>query len=63
MSKRTLKNSFFSKRLKIKQHTAKMEADFYMNFNFRSKLFLKVRKLHVVSRSAGPQSCCVPCVC
>ena len=28
MSKRTLKNKFFSKRLKIKQNTAKIEADF-----------------------------------
>ena len=32
MSKRTLKNRFFSKRLKMKQNTAKNEVDFNMNF-------------------------------
>ena len=35
MSKRTLKNRFFSKRLKIKQNTAKIAVDFYMNFDFK----------------------------
>ena len=36
MSKRTLKSRFFSKRLKIKQNTAKSGADFLMNFDSRS---------------------------
>ena len=36
MSKRTPKNRFFSKRLKIKQNTAKSGADFLMNFDSRS---------------------------
>ena len=35
MSKSTLKNRFFSKRLKINQNTAKIEAEFKMNFDFR----------------------------
>ena len=35
MSKRTLKNRFFSKQLKIKQNIAKIEAEFYMHFDFR----------------------------
>ena len=35
MSKRTLKNRFFSKRLKIKQNIAKIGADFQMNFDSR----------------------------
>ena len=35
MSKRTLKDRFFSKRLNIKQNTAKIKADFSMNFDFR----------------------------
>ena len=35
MSKSTLKNKFFSKRLKIKQNTAKIEAEFWMYFYFR----------------------------
>ena len=30
MSKSTLKNRLFSKRLEIKQNTAKIEADFWM---------------------------------
>ena len=30
-----LKNKFFSKRLKIKQDTAKIEVEFYMYFDFR----------------------------
>ena len=34
MSKRTLKSRFFSKWLKIKQNSAKIEADFLMNFDF-----------------------------
>ena len=33
MSKKTLKNRFFSKRLKIKQNTAKIGAGFWMNFD------------------------------
>ena len=35
MSKRTFKNRFFSKRLKIKQNNAQIGADFYMNFDSR----------------------------
>ena len=33
MSKRTLKNRFYSERLNIKQNTAKIGADFFMNFD------------------------------
>ena len=35
MSKRKLKNSFFSKRLKIKQNTAEIGTDFYTIFDSR----------------------------
>ena len=35
MSKRTLKNKFFSKQLKVKQITAKIKANFWVNFDFR----------------------------
>ena len=34
MSKRTLKNSFVSNRLKIKRNTEKIVVDFQMNFDF-----------------------------
>ena len=59
MNKRTLKNRFFSKRFKIEQKTARIEADFEKhptrNFDFRLRwTFLKVGKL--VSRSAQSQS-------
>ena len=55
MSKRTLKKRFFSKELKIKQNTSKIEADFQMKFDFRlGWSFFKVKKL--VSRSARSQS-------
>ena len=59
MSKSTLKNGFFSKRLKMKQNTLKIEAHFYMYFDFRLGWTLfKVRKL--VSRSARSQSWLCP---
>ena len=35
MSKNTIGNRFFSKQLKIKQNTAKIEEEFYMQFDFR----------------------------
>ena len=35
MRKRTLKNIFFNKRLKIKQNTVKIGADFYIRFDSR----------------------------
>ena len=35
MSKSTLKDRLFSKQLKIKQNTVKIEADFLMYFNLR----------------------------
>lgn len=35
LSKRSLKNRVLSKRLNIKQNTAKIKADFSMNFDFR----------------------------
>ena len=55
MMKGTLKNGFFSKRSKIKQNTAKIGADFKMNFDSRlGQTFFKVRKL--VSRSARSQN-------
>ena len=51
MSKRTLKNRCFSKRLKIKQNTEKNEADFQMNFRSEKKL---------VPRSGQSQSLLCP---
>ena len=43
MNKRTLKNGFFSKRLKIKQGIAKIEADILIIFALRLReTFLKV---------------------
>ena len=48
MSKNTLKYRFFSKRLKIKQNTAKIEAEFKIYFDFRLEWTLfKVRKTSV----------------
>ena len=59
MNKRTLKNRFFDKGLKIKQNTAIIEAHFLINFDFRlGRTFSKVRKL--VPRSARPQSWLCP---
>ena len=36
MRKRTLTKTVFSKRLKVKQNTAKIGADFSMNFDFHN---------------------------
>ena len=59
MRKSTLKNRFFSKRLKIKENGAKIEAEFEMYFDFRLGWTLfSVRKL--VSRSARSQADRVP---
>jgi len=35
MSKSTLKNMFFGKQLKVKQNTAKIEAEIYFDFRLR----------------------------
>ena len=60
MGKRSLKKQvFFSKWLKIKQNTAKIEANFQVNFDFRlGWTFFKVRIL--VSMSARSQSWLCP---
>ena len=46
MSKRTLKNRCFSKRLKIKQNTEKNEADFQMNFRSEKILRSQIERLN-----------------
>ena len=47
MNKRTLKNRFFSKRLKIKQGIAKIEADVFINFVLRLRGTFKSEKTSV----------------
>ena len=57
MSKRKLKNSFFSKRLKIKQNTAEIGTDFYTIFQVGVNFFQREK---LVSRLARSQSWLCP---